>query len=120
MRRQPSAFAAELAAISVLTGLGLVLRLPSLGDSLFGDELSTYFVVGGRSFGGALHLLHGNAIELNPPLYFAFAWLGDQLAGPSVQSLRFISLIGGTAAIPLTYVLGRLTVGGVEGVQEHT
>jgi uncharacterized membrane protein YgcG len=111
MTRRPSVPAGAWAVIGGLTLLGLALRLPALGDSLFGDELSSYFVVTGRSLAGTFHLLNGNAIELNPPLYFALAWASEKLAGDSAQSLRLISLVAGTAAIPLTYVLGRLTVG---------
>jgi 4-amino-4-deoxy-L-arabinose transferase-like glycosyltransferase len=102
---------AEWAVISALTLLGIALRLPALGDSLFGDELSSYFVVTGRSLAGTLHLLNGKAIELNPPLYFLLAWTSEKLAGESQESLRLVSLLAGTASIPLTFVLGRLTVG---------
>lgn len=97
MRRRVPVPAAEWAVIGALTLLGLALRLPALGDSLFGDELSSYFVVTGRSLAGTLHLLNGNAIELNPPLYFLLAWTSEKLAGESQESLRLVS--DGAAAL---------------------
>ncbi len=90
--------------------LGLLVRLPSFGDSLFGDELSTYFIVTGHSLGHVVYLLEGgHSIDLNPPLYFIFAWLAERL-GESDELLRLPSLIAGIAAIPLTYLLGIRTV----------
>lgn len=86
------------------------MRLPSFGDSLFGDELSTYYIVTGHGLGRALDLLRGNTADLNPPLLFVLAWITERLGDPA-QSIRIASLISGTAAIPLTFVLGRWTVG---------
>ncbi len=95
-----------------LVVVGLLLRLSALGDSLYGDELSTFYVVSGHGLERVIYLLSGHVTtELNPPLYFVTAWLTEQVADSSVQSLRFISLLAGVALIPLTYVLGRWTVG---------
>ena len=95
--------------LGAITVAGLLLRVPSLGNSLFGDELSSYFIVTSHSLGRVLHILAGHGVDTNPPLYFALAWLVERL-GASVQALRSVSLVAGTASIPLTYLLGRWTV----------
>lgn len=95
--------------VGAITVVGLLLRLPSFNSSLFGDEISTYFIVTGHSLGRVLQLVHSNQ-ETSPPLYFILAWITKGL-GNSVQSIRLPSLVAGTAAIPLTYLLGLRTVG---------
>jgi mannosyltransferase len=97
--------------------LGLLLRLPSFNDSLFGDELATYFVATDRSVGDVVDLLQGNSVtgDLSPPLFFMVASLTDGL-GDYAESLRLASLLAGLAAIPLTYVLGDWTVGRAAGL----
>ena len=99
-----------LALAGLITVGGLLLRLPSFHDSLFGDEISTYFIVNGRSLSGVLRLIESNQ-ETSPPLYFILAWATKSLLGDPAQSIRLISLITGTAAIPLTFLLGLWTVG---------
>ena len=78
------------------------------GDSLFGDELSTYYIVAGHSFGQMMHLLNNHSVELNPPLFFILTWVSQSLFGLSTESLRLVSLLAGTATIPLTFALGRM------------
>ncbi len=97
--------------VGAITAVGLGLRLPSFGDSLFGDELSTYYVVTNHGLGTVLHLLNGHFIDLNPPLFFVLAWVSVKVFGASTESLKLASLLAGTATIPLAYALGRLTVG---------
>src|SRR5205085_11633972 len=89
--------------------VGLLLRLSSLSNSLFGDELSTYYAVAGHGLGRTLQIVRSDQ-ELNPPLYFALAWLFARL-GDTPEALRLPSMLAGTAAIPLTYLLGMRTVG---------
>jgi len=96
--------------VGVVTVGGLLLRLPSFNDSLFGDEISTYFIVVGNNLGRVLQLVHSNQ-ETTPPLYFVVAWATKGFLGSPVQSIRLISLVTGTATIPLTFLLGLLTVG---------
>jgi hypothetical protein len=96
--------------LGALVLIGLALRLPSLGNSLFGDELSTYYIVTRHGPAAIVRLLDGHSVDLTPPLYFLLAWLAERL-GDSVQALRAVSLLAGLAAIVLTYLIGMRTVG---------
>lgn len=86
------------------------MRLPSLGNSLFGDELSTYSLVNAHNIGHIVNALDGRSVDLTPPLYFILAWLGTRLAA-SPEALRSPALLAGVATIPLTYLLGLRTIG---------
>ncbi len=99
-----------VSVVGVLTAAGLLLRLPSFGDSLFGDELSTYFIVTGHGLGHIIYLLRGHSVDLNPPLFFILVWAAERF-GDGASALRMVSLLSGTASIPLTYLLGLWTVG---------
>jgi mannosyltransferase len=110
--RSPRLLALVVGAITVV---GLAVRLVSFGDSLFGDETSTYFIVTGHSLSRVVDLLQGNSVDLNPPLSFALAWATAKLGDPA-QTARLVSLVAGTAAIPLTYLLGCWTVGRPAGL----
>jgi uncharacterized membrane protein len=100
--------------VGAITVVGLLLRLPSFYSSLFGDEISTYFIVTGHSLGRVLQLVHSNQ-EVTPPLYFILAWTTKGLAH-SAQSIRLPSLVAGTSVIPLTYLLGLRTAGRGAGI----
>ena len=89
--------------------LGLLLRLSSFTDALFGDELSTYVVVHDNDLGRMFELIHSDQ-EVTPPLYFILASLTEHL-GDASDWLRFPPLLAALAAIPLTYLLGTRTVG---------
>jgi 4-amino-4-deoxy-L-arabinose transferase-like glycosyltransferase len=102
--------------VGAITLIGLLLRLPSFGDSLFGDEVGAYWIVTARSFGQVIHLLSGHSPELNPPFWFVLAWVSEKLFGNSAGALKLVSLLAGTATIPLTYVLGRITLSVRAGV----
>src|SRR3954468_12181143 len=99
---------ATLWTLAGITIIGLALRLPSFGDSLWGDELSTNFVVNGFGAGSIIHIVLGEQ-EGTPPLFFLLAWLTKWFDG--VEGLRVISLLAGVASIPLTYLFGVRTVG---------
>jgi hypothetical protein len=101
-------------AVAALTVIGAMLRLDALGQSLFGDELSTYWIVTTHGLGGMLEFV-GDEIEITPPLYFAVAWVAAQIDA-SPELLRTPSLLAGTAAIPLVYALGLRTTGRAAGV----
>jgi mannosyltransferase len=96
--------------LAAITLVGLLLRLPSFNSSLAGDEISTYYIVAGHSLGRVLSLVYSRQ-ETTPPLYFIVAWATNGLLGHTVQSIRLVSLVTGTAAIPLTFLLGLWTVG---------
>jgi hypothetical protein len=105
-RRFPAS--GTVALLAGLTIIALALRLPSFGNSLWGDELSTNFVVNGFGGGSVLHIVLGEQ-EGTPPLFFMLTWLTKGFDG--VEGLRVVSLLAGLASIPLTYLLGLRTVG---------
>jgi dolichyl-phosphate-mannose-protein mannosyltransferase len=95
--------------VATLTGLGIVLRLVVGHQSVFGDEISTYYIVSTNGLGGVISTVHGNG-EITPPLYFVLSWLTTRI-DLTPELLRAPSLLAGAAAIPLTYLLGSRTVG---------
>lgn len=101
---------ARLLLVAAIAVAGLVVRLPFLGDSLFGDELSTYSIVTGNGPEEILRTLHGNSVDLNPPLFFLAARLA-QVFGSAPELLKAVPLVAGVAALPLIYVVGVRTVG---------
>jgi hypothetical protein len=98
-----------IAAVAVVTLLGFAFRLANFDQGLFGDELSTYWIVHGHGLGDVISSVHSND-EITPPLYFILGWLSLQLNGDP-EWLRLPALLAGTATIPLVYVLGARTVG---------
>ena len=54
--------------------VGLALRLLKFWDSVYADELSTLYIVRGRSLGDAISLVSSDA-EVTPPLSFIASWL---------------------------------------------
>ena len=110
-RARPWATALVLVAV---TAVGAAVRLDALGQSLFGDELSTYWIVTTRDLGDTLAFI-SDRIEITPPLYFVAAWVAAQI-DPSTELVRTPSLLAGVAAIPLVYVLGRRTTGRSAGL----
>jgi 4-amino-4-deoxy-L-arabinose transferase-like glycosyltransferase len=99
----------EGAALAALLAIGLALRLPSFADAMFGDEVSTYFVVEGHGLRQALDLVL-TPQEQTPPLYFVLAWLSQRLWADS-DALRLPSLLAGVGLIGACFALGR-EVGG--------
>jgi hypothetical protein len=95
--------------VAAITMVGAAVRLVILHDSLFADELSTYWIISGRGLGGVVSTVHTDA-EITPPLYFVLAWLTTRL-DLTAEMLRAPSFLAGVAAIPLVYVLGLRTVG---------
>ena len=96
-----------------MTVLGFGLRLAIFGQSLFGDELSTYWIVHDRSLGDVLSSVRSND-EITPPLYFVLGWLTLEIGGDP-EWVRLPSLIAGTATIPLVYLLGARTLNRTAG-----
>lgn len=94
--------------LAAITGVGVVFRLILMEDSLFADELSTFFVVN-QDFSGMWFQVKSPQ-ELTPPLYFVLAWLASKL-GSDPTLLRLPSVLAGVASIPLVYLLGSMTLG---------
>jgi mannosyltransferase len=105
---------ASVLAVGVLTAIGVTLRLTAARQSLFADELSTYWISATHGLGGVLSLLYGSGriahAEITPPLSFLASWLTTR-PGDSFELLRLPSLIAGTITIPLVYLVGMRTVG---------
>jgi 4-amino-4-deoxy-L-arabinose transferase-like glycosyltransferase len=101
-------------AVLGLTIVGLLIRVPVARESLFADELSTYWISATHGLHQVLSLIYGTAAikhaEITPPLYFVASWLTVQL-GHSPILLRLPSLVAGTLTIPVIYLLGLQTVG---------
>ena len=110
-RRSPASGTALLLAGLVVVGLAL--RLPSFNDSLFGDDLSTNYVVNGFGVGNIFDILASDQ-EGTPPLFFLLTWLTKSFG--DTEGLRLVSLLAGLACIPLTYLLGARTVGRPAGL----
>jgi 4-amino-4-deoxy-L-arabinose transferase-like glycosyltransferase len=102
------------AAVASLTLLGLAFRIAAFDQSLFADELSTYWIVHDHSLGRALSIVYSND-EITPPLSFILEWLTLKLGG-TPEWVRLPSLVAGTATIPLVYLLGARTVGRAAGL----
>ena len=114
--RQRAAVLATPSVVAVvgLTVAGAVLRVLLARQSVFADELSTYWISVRHSLGGVLSLLYSSGriqhAEITPPLSFLASWLTTRI-GSSPELLRIPALLAGTATIPVIYVLGSRTVG---------
>lgn len=95
-------------AVGALTVLGLALRLARYEQSVFGDEMSTLYIVEGRSLSEVMSYVSGDA-EISPPLFFILAWLATNL-GSAPELVRLPSLVAGTISIPLVYLIGARAV----------
>ena len=104
----------EAIIVALLTVVGAALRLAAADQGLFGDELSTYFIVSTHGLGGTISTVR-DEFEITPPLYFILAWLSTR-ADLTTELLRAPSLLAGTAAIPLVFAVGKRTVGSAAGV----
>jgi hypothetical protein len=103
-----------LAAVAALTVVAAVLRVIVAHQSLFGDELSTWWIVTTNDLPGVVSIVH-DRIEITPPLYFVLAEIATQVS-ESPEWLRAPSLLVGTAAVPLVYCVGARTVGRAAGL----
>lgn len=90
--------------LAAITLIGLVPRVLQFGDGIYGDEVSTLYIVRDRSFGDMLHVISSDA-EISPPLYFILAWFSTKLGG-APEFVRLPSLIAGVVSVPLVYAVG--------------
>jgi Dolichyl-phosphate-mannose-protein mannosyltransferase len=111
----PSRLSTAALLAAVATAIGFALRVALVDQSLSSDELSSYWVVTRNTgLSGVLDAVHSDA-EITPPLYFLLAKLTTQIdATPAM--MRLPSLLAGTAVIPLTYLVGKRTLGRQAGV----
>jgi Dolichyl-phosphate-mannose-protein mannosyltransferase len=107
-----------LLAVAGLTMIGFALRLARYQQSLFGDEMSTLYIVDGRSLSDVLSRVSSDA-EISPPLYFILAWATTKL-GSAPELVRLPSLIAGTITIPLAYLVGLRAVSRPAGLLAAT
>ena len=64
-----------------------------LQDSIWGDELSTNFVVHGFGIGNVISIIKGDQ-EGTPPLFFLLVWLTKGVGG--AEGLRIVPLAPGS------------------------
>ena len=95
--------------VAALTAVGVALRLAVANQSLFADELSTRYMVAGRSLDDVISVVHTDA-EITPPLSFVASWITTRIDF-TPELLRAPSLVAGAVTIPLVYALGVRTVG---------
>lgn len=88
--------------------LALALRLACLTfQPLWWDEgWSLYFATTGVGT-----LLELTAVDIHPPLYYLLLHLWIELFGPGLFSVRLLSVLIGTATVPLLYATGRRLLG---------
>ena len=94
--------------VAAIAAAGFALRAATFGDSLFGDELATEWTASRSGLGGVIDAVRSEQ-ELTPPLYYLLASLTREIGDP-LASVRLPSLLAGTLAIPLVYLLGARTV----------
>jgi 4-amino-4-deoxy-L-arabinose transferase-like glycosyltransferase len=94
--------------VATLTALAFALRLAGLGQSLVDDEIFTFDIVTRNALLDIPSEVRATAIT--PPLHYLLAHAAAQLGDPTVW-VRVPSLVLGTAAVPLLYLLGTRTVG---------
>jgi hypothetical protein len=103
MLGKPSVLAKEVAGVAAVSVVALLLRLPGLGASFYGDE--------------GFSLLRDSNAWLTPtddrfrPLYFTLLFLWKQLGFHDEVGLRSLSLLFGVLQIPVGYALGRRLAG---------
>jgi len=93
------------AVVGAVVLAGLVLRVLTFGQSIFGDEMSTLWIVDGRSAGQVLDLVRSDA-EISPPLFFLLAWLSEK-AWHTPEAIRLPSLLAGVGLLPVIWMLAR-------------
>jgi 4-amino-4-deoxy-L-arabinose transferase-like glycosyltransferase len=99
-----------LAALTVaaLTAIAFALRLAGIDQSIVDDEIFTYDIVTGNDLLDIPGEVRATAIT--PPLHYLVAHAAVELGDPTLW-IRVPSLVLGTAAVPLLYLLGARTVG---------
>ena len=97
---------ALLLALIVLLALGLRLARLTFQPLWWDEGWSLYFAAS-----DVPTLLDLTSVDIHPPLYYLLLRLWDVVVGSSVVSVRLFSVLIGTAAVPLIYLLGRRLLG---------
>ncbi len=108
--RDPVATAATRRArwlLSAFVVVGLLLRVPFLGRSVWFDEAC----MSDQRLGTWAQLLATLYVDIHPPLYVTFMHFWNGVFGDSELSLRLPPLLAGLASIPLVYWTGHRLVG---------
>ncbi|MEJ2212269.1 MAG: glycosyltransferase family 39 protein [Anaerolineae bacterium] len=93
-------------ALIVLLALGLRLARLTFQPLWWDEGWSLYFAAS-----DVPSLLDLTSVDIHPPLYYLLLRLWEALAGSGVVSVRLFSVLIGTAAVPLIYLLGRRMLG---------
>lgn len=99
--------------VAILTAIGFALRIAGIDESYFGDELYTADILFEDDPAAVIDRVR--ATESTPPLYYLLGWATGQF-GDTLDLGRLPSVIFGTLAIPVTYLLGARTVGRAAGL----
>jgi 4-amino-4-deoxy-L-arabinose transferase-like glycosyltransferase len=93
-----------LLAVIALTIVAAGLRVATIeAQSFWDDELFTVWLVR-MDFGDMMRAWYDS--EVTPPVYYVVTWLWGQLFGTGEVGLRSLSVLAGTAAVPLVYLVG--------------
>jgi len=93
--------------LAAFVAVGLALRLPLMGDSIWFDEAC----MSNQRIGTWEQLVATIYVDIHPPLYVVFMHYWNSLFGDGEWSMRLPALIVGLASIPMTFVAGRRLVG---------
>ncbi|MBN1657988.1 MAG: glycosyltransferase family 39 protein [Anaerolineae bacterium] len=91
--------------LAALAALAWRLRGLDLQPLWWDEGWSVYFAVA-----DVPEMMRLTAVDIHPPLYYLLLHAWVSLFGPSVLSVRFLSVLIGVAAVPLIYMVGRRLV----------
>lgn len=96
--------------VGLLFLAGLILRLLMLREPVWGDEMSTLWIIRGNDFFGVISTVNSDA-EISPPFYFLLAKATSWIFGQTPDGVRVPSLIAGVLTVPAFYLVGLKAVG---------
>ncbi len=102
---RPRRIPAEVMVLAGLTLLGAVLRFVTVSHQSFWLDEALAARELHLSFGSMLDSIGRG--EPNPPLFFLIAWPWTRLFGHSEAGIRSLSVVAGTALIPVACLCGR-------------
>jgi hypothetical protein len=117
--RRQSGTVGAVATVGLLLAIAIPIRVIVAHQSLFADELSTYWIVAQHGLGTVISLLAGKATidhrvithaEISPPLFFVLSWTTAQISH-APELIRAPSVVAGVLSIPAVYLVGQRTVG---------